>query len=67
MLERSIPLDSYSMVKTHLGCKRTWGANGLTFRGPMVLHLGGQWFGANGLGGQSSIYRCTIKLVGVYL
>ena len=27
-----------------------------TFRGPMVLDLGGQWSGANGLGGQSSIY-----------
>ena len=26
------------------------------FRGPMVLHLGGQWSGANSLGGQSSIY-----------
>ena len=27
-----------------------------TFLGPMVLDLGGQWSGANGLGGQSSIY-----------
>ena len=27
-----------------------------TFRGPMVFDLGGQWSGANGLGGQSSIY-----------
>ena len=28
-----------------------------TFLGPMVLDLGGQWSGANRLGGQSSIYR----------
>ena len=28
-----------------------------TFRGSMVLDLGGQWSGANGLGGLSSIYQ----------
>ena len=57
MLESSIStLKSHSMVKTHLGGIKIWGANGLTFGGPMVLHLGGQWSGANGLGGQSSIY-----------
>ena len=31
-----------------------------TFWGPMVLDLGGQWSGANGLGGQSSIYRSDL-------
>ena len=34
-----------------------------TFRGPMVLDLGGQWSGANGLGGQSSIYPVETSAV----
>ena len=32
-------------------------------RGPMVLHLGGQWSGANDLGGQSSIYHLNVWLL----
>ena len=30
-----------------------------TFRGPMVLHLGGQWSGANGIGGRRFGRRAT--------
>ena len=42
------------MVITDLGAKN-YGGPKVHFRGPMVLDLGGQWSGANGLGGQSSI------------